>query len=82
MRGTALLPTAPTRVLRAPATRSVESVLQEIRVLVGERQALRLRSASPAALERNRIKIARCQWELSYALIDRYLPQPAAKTAA
>ena len=26
------------------------------------------------AVERNRVKLARAQWELSHALIERYLP--------
>lgn len=74
---------APTRFRRPAAVRSVESLLEEIEALVGERQALRLRSASAAALERNRVGIARYQWELSYALIERYyLPAPAKQTAA
>jgi hypothetical protein len=48
--------------------------------LVAERQELRESGASQTALERNRIQLARAQWELSHALIDRHLPaeQPAA----
>ena len=49
-----------------------------IAVLVGERQELRERGASQASLERNRLQIARAQWELGHALIDLYLPQTAA----
>jgi hypothetical protein len=30
------------------------------------------------ALERNRVAIARAQWELSHALIERYLPVASA----
>ena len=37
---------------------------------------------APAAIERNRLQIARAQWELAHALIDRYLPAEAAETAA
>jgi len=38
--------------------------------------------APPAAMERNRVQIARAQWELAHALIDRYLPAEPAETAA
>jgi hypothetical protein len=50
-------------------------------VLVAERQELRRRSASAKALERNRLRIARTQWELGHVLIDTHLPQPV-ETAA
>ena len=50
--------------------------------LVAERQQLRASGASEASLERNRLQIARAQWELAHALIDRYLPEPAEQTAA
>jgi hypothetical protein len=53
----------------------------QIAELVGERQELRARGAGEAALERNRMQIARAQWELAHALIDLHMPQPA-KTAA
>ena len=33
-------------------------------------------------LERNRLAIVDCQWELSRALIERYLPPAAAASAA
>jgi hypothetical protein len=49
--------------------------------LVAERQQLRERGASDSALERNRIQIARAQWELGHALIDRHLPEPASQPA-
>jgi hypothetical protein len=41
--------------------------------LVRERQELRSSSASLPELERNRLAIVRCQWELSQALIARHL---------
>ena len=47
--------------------------------LVGERQRLRERGAGEASLERNRLQLARAQWELGHALIERNLPaQPTA----
>jgi hypothetical protein len=51
-----------------------------IAALVAERQELRVGGAAEAAIERNRVQIARAQWELAHALIDRNLP--AAQTAA
>jgi hypothetical protein len=39
---------------------------------------LRERGADARRLERNRVKLARKQWELSYALIERYLPAHSA----
>ena len=56
------------------AKASVESLLERIGELVAERQALRTRGSSPTVLERNRRRIAKLQWDLSRALIDRYLP--------
>jgi hypothetical protein len=50
---------------------SVESLLEQIGELVAERQALRTRGGSATALERNRRRIAKLQWELSRALIAR-----------
>ena len=52
-------------------------------MLTCERQQLRATGAGSIDLERNRMAIARAQWELSYALIERHLPRPeAAQTAA
>ena len=50
--------------------------------LVVERQTLRSTSAPQEAIERNRIQIARAQWELAHALIDRHLPAEPARSAA
>ena len=49
--------------------------------LTAERQRLRDTGAAPGKLERNRIKLARTQWELSHALIERYLPAQHSEAA-
>ena len=59
----------------------VESLVNRIGELVSERQELRAACAPPAAIERNRVQIARAQWELAHALIDRYLPDTARSAA-
>jgi hypothetical protein len=56
----------------------VEDLQAEIGVLVARRQVLHERGAGRDTLERNRRQLARCQWELSFALIERYLPQQQA----
>lgn len=61
------------RLVRAP-----DLLLAEISSLVAERQSLRTAGDDAPALERNRQRIARAQWELSYALIDRHCPHVAA----
>ena len=60
----------------------METLTLRVAELVVERQELRIRCASTASLERNRLQIARAQWELGLALIDRHLPEPAAQSAA
>jgi hypothetical protein len=57
---------------------SVEELESRIGALVDRRQNLRRGGAGPVTLERNRRQLARCQWELSFALIERYLPQSQA----
>lgn len=47
--------------------------MEQISRLTAERQRLRDQGVNRSRLERNRVKLARTQWELSYALIDRYL---------
>ena len=53
----------------------VETLQCELSTLVARRQELRAQGGSHELLEQNRLEIALCQWELSYALIERYLPQ-------
>jgi hypothetical protein len=60
----------------------VEALALGIAQLVVERQELRRTNASVAEIERNRVQIARLQWELAHALIDRYMPAEPAKSAA
>jgi hypothetical protein len=73
-RGMSLRHLRPTRFRRRRGAASVEALTLRVAELVAERQQLRDRDASDTALERNRIQIARAQWELGQALIDRYLP--------
>jgi hypothetical protein len=61
----------------APA-KSVEALQAGIGVLCAERQSLRADGSDEGALERNRLEIARLQWELSHALIVRYARSAAA----
>jgi len=49
--------------------------------LTAERQRLRDTGAAAGSLERNRVKLARTQWELSHALIERYLPAQSTEAA-
>ncbi len=58
--------------------RSVESLRDMHTTLVFERQQLRSEGAHIEDLERNRLAIVQCQWELSRALIELYLPAPSA----
>lgn len=73
MNSALLRPPVPSRFRRRHARRSVEALMDEISGLTAERQRLRDRGVSEPRLERNRVKLARTQWELSHALIDRYL---------
>jgi hypothetical protein len=59
------------------AVNSVEELKKYIDRLTVERQQMRADAAAAAALEQNRLEIAQAQWQLSYALIDRYLPATA-----
>ena len=66
---------------RGPAVKTVEELNAYIDLLTMERQQLRSVAADAKALETNRIAIAEAQWQLSYALIDRYVSTPAADAA-
>jgi hypothetical protein len=57
---------------------TVESLSEEIRGLVYERQTLRTVGAGADALERNRVELVRAQQELVRALIRRHLPAASA----
>jgi hypothetical protein len=56
---------------------SVETLLQQLEQLTRERQDLRLDRAEVGDLEQNRLAIVQAQWDLSRALIRRYLPAAA-----
>jgi hypothetical protein len=71
----------PLRFRRRPVTPTVESLNERLCDLTCERQQLRVNGADSVALERNRVAIAGAQWELSYALIERYLPPHVAAAA-
>ena len=62
-----------TRFGREPSGPTVEELQTRIDRLTAERQRLRAERASHDVLEQNRLEIARTQWELSHALIDRHL---------
>jgi hypothetical protein len=53
---------------------TVESLSEEIRGLVYERQTMRAVGAPHEALERNRVELVRAQQRLADALIRRNLP--------
>jgi hypothetical protein len=57
---------------------TVESLSDEIRGVVYERQTLRAVGAGREELERNRAELVRLQQELVNALIRRHLPAGAA----
>jgi hypothetical protein len=62
----------PSRFRRGRTHHTVEALLEDISGLTVERQRLRDGGADAARLERNRVKLARAQWALSHALIERY----------
>jgi hypothetical protein len=67
----------PTLMRSATRELSVEALLQQLEQLTRERQDLRLDRAQAGDLELNRLAIVHAQWELSRALIRRYLPAAA-----
>jgi hypothetical protein len=73
MSATLLRPAFPSRFRRGHSRPSVEALLEEISGLTAQRQRLREQGVNAVRLERNRVKLARKQWELSHALIERYL---------
>jgi DNA-binding response OmpR family regulator len=58
-----------------------EQLQARLSALARERERLRMSGAAAEQLERNRLEIGRCQYELSYALVQRYLPQPVVRAA-
>ena len=73
MSATLLRPSVPSRFRRGASRRTVEELLEQIADLTTERQRLRDQGVNGSRLERNRVKLARAQWALSHALIERYL---------
>ncbi|HLB20039.1 MAG TPA: hypothetical protein VK613_13030 [Gaiellaceae bacterium] len=73
MSATLRRPSVRSRFRRGHSRPTVESLMDEISTLTGERQTLRDQGVNGSRLERNRVKLARKQWQLSHALIDRYL---------
>ena len=82
MSAAALRPVAPRRFRRERRRLGVEALQVRVATLALERQELRARDAAAAALERNRVALARAQWELSHALIDQYRPPEPREHAA
>jgi hypothetical protein len=77
-----MTPLRPIRFRRSRTAKTVEALTDLLSALTVERQALRASAAGSMKLERNRVAIARAQWELSYALIERYSPVEAAAQSA
>jgi hypothetical protein len=73
MSATLLRPSVPSRFRRGASRPTVEELLGQIGDLTTERQRLRDQGVNGSRLERNRVKLARTQWALSHAFIERYL---------
>jgi hypothetical protein len=67
----AALPSPPAPSPRGRNPLPVEALQNHLGGLLREREELR-EAAFPLELERNRREIVRAQWDLSYALIERY----------
>ena len=67
----------PTLMRSATREPSVEALLLRLETLTRERQDLRQGFAEAPTLEQNRLAIVEAQWDLSHALIRRYLPAAA-----
>jgi hypothetical protein len=65
------------RFRRSRNRQSVDVLAGRISDLIAERQDLREAGSSAAAIERNRVQLARAQWELAHALIDEHLSDAA-----
>jgi hypothetical protein len=81
MSATVLRPVVPSRFRRGHSRPTVESLMEQISGLTAERQRLREQGVNGARLERNRVKLVRAQWQLSHALIERYLPDAHSQAA-
>jgi hypothetical protein len=81
MSATVLRPAVPSRFRRGHSRPTVEALMEHISELTADRQRLRDEGADSGRLERNRVKLARAQWELSHALIERYLPSAHSQAA-
>jgi hypothetical protein len=68
-----LRPRVSSRFRRGHSRPTVEELLEQIADLTTERQRLRDQGVNGSRLERNRVKLARTQWALSHAFIERYL---------
>jgi hypothetical protein len=80
--GPALRPLRASRFRRSRNSPSVDVLAARIAELITERQALRAAGSPAAAIERNRVQLARAQWELAHALIDEHLSVSSERTAA
>ena len=65
------------RFRRSRSRHSVEVLAVRIAELISERQDLRAAGSSAPEIERNRVQLARAQWELAHALIDEHLSDAA-----